>query len=169
MANIDELEQQVDEAKKRLAEMESELQNAQGGEESLMEDQEQDVSGEEEVSDAPEEQSFADRVEDRMSPAEEVMDKEAAPKVDKVMVGIKLSESEGEESEMGSDPTAPDMGALYEVVYDEPYDQSDNQSEGRMRMMQEAIQKDPRVKAMAKEDPEKFALFMYGMTSAADA
>tara|TARA_R100001015_G_C4581346_1_gene137821 strand:- start:149 stop:655 length:507 start_codon:yes stop_codon:yes gene_type:complete len=168
MANIDELEQQVAEAKKRLSEMEAELQNAKGGEESPMEDQEQDVTGEEEVPDAPEEQSFADRVEERMSPAEEVMEEEATPQVDKVMVGIKLSEPEGEPSEMSMDPTSPDMTSLYEVVYDEPYDNSDPQSQGRMRMIEQAMAKDARIKAMAKEDPEKFALFMYGMTSGAE-
>jgi hypothetical protein len=161
MANINELEQQVGETRKRLAEMEAELQNAKSGEESPMEDQEQDGAGEEEVSDAPEEQSFADRVEERMSPAEEVMEKEAAPQVDKVMVGIKISEDtpEQEPSEEA------DMDRLYSIVYDEPFDGSDAQAEGRMRMMQDAME-DPSVKQMAIDDPEKFALFMYGRNSA---
>ena len=161
MANIDELEQQVDEAKKRLAEMEAELQNAKGGAEPPMEDQEQDVAGEEEVPVPPEEQSFADRVEERMSPAEEVMEKEAAPQVDKVMVGIKMSEP----PPVQETAEAPDMDKLYSVVYDETFDVSDVQSEGRMRMMQEAME-DPSVRQMAMADPEKFALFMYGRTSA---
>ena len=160
MANIDELEQQVDEAKKRLAEMEAELQNAKGGEEPPMEDQEQDGAGEEEVPSAPEEQSFTDRVEERMSPAEEVAKEEATPQVDKVMIGIKM-EDKAPEKEEG----AVDMDMLYKIVYDESYDASDARAEGKMRMMAEAME-DPRIKAMAQEDPEKFALFMYGKTSA---
>lgn len=162
MANIDELEQQVDETKKRLAEMEAELQNAKGGEEPLMEDQERDASGEEEVPDAPEEQSFADRVEERMSPAEEVMEEEAAPKVDKVMVGIKLADTKSDQQESSK---APDMDKLYSIVYDETFDASDVKSEGQMRLMQDAME-DPSVRQMAMEDPEKFALFMYGRRSA---
>jgi len=157
MANIDELEQQVGETRKRLADMEAELQSAKGGEEPTME--EQDGAGEE-VSDAPEEQSFTDRVEERMSPAKEVMEKEATPQVDKVMVGIKISEDtpEQEPSEEA------DMEKLYSVVYDENFDGSDVQAEGRMRMMQDAME-DPSVKQMAIDDPEKFALFMYGRNS----
>jgi len=149
MANIDELVQQVDETKKRLAEMEVELQNAQGGDEPPVEDQEQDGEGEE-VPDASQEQSFADRVEERLSPAEEVMAEESSPQVDEVV------EESSEEA---------DMEKLYSVVYDENFDSSDVQAEGRMRLMQEAME-DPRVEQMAREDPEKFALFMYGRTSA---
>tara|TARA_R100000654_G_scaffold59939_1_gene86678 strand:- start:2787 stop:3275 length:489 start_codon:yes stop_codon:yes gene_type:complete len=160
MANINELEQQVGEARKRLADMEAELRIAKSGEELLMEDQEQDDVVEE-VSDAPEEQSFADRVEERMSPAKEVMDKEATPQVDKVMIGIKLSEKP-QQTEASEEA---DMNRLYSIVYDENFDGSDVQAEGRMRMMQEAME-DPSVKQMAIEDPEKFALFMYGRNSA---
>ena len=161
MANINELEQQVGETRKRLAEMEAELQNAKGGEEPAMEDQEQDDAGEEEVPDAPAEQSFAEKVEERMSPAEEVMEKEAAPQVDKVMVGIKISEDTPEQQPSEE----ADMDKLYSIVYDENFDGSDVQAEGRMRMMQEAME-DPSVKQMAIDDPEKFALFMYGRNSA---
>ena len=147
MANIDDLEQQVDETKKRLAEMEVELQSAKGGDEPPMEEQ---GGGEEEVPAAPQEQSFTDRVDERMSPAEEVMEVEATPQVDAVM------QEASEEA---------DMEKLYSVVYDENFDSSDSQAEGRMRMMQEAME-DPSVKQMAMDDPEKFALFMYGRNSA---
>lgn len=152
MANIDELEAQVDEAKKRLAEMEGELQSAKDGEETVMSDQEQDASGEEEVPDAPEEQSFADRVEERMSPAEEVREEEVTPQMDQAM-----------ESETDEAPSL-NFDTLYSLVYDEAYDASDPKAEGRMRMMKEAVN-DPQVRDMAENEPEKFALFMYGKTS----
>lgn len=96
-----------------------------------------------------------------MSPAKEVMEKEVTPQVDKVMVGIKISEDTPEQ-----EPSEEvDMEKLYSVVYDENFDGSDAQAEGRMRMMQEAME-DPSVKQMAIDDPEKFALFMYGRNSA---
>ena len=149
MANIDELEAQVDEAKKRLAEMEGELQSAKDGEETVMEDQEQDASGEEEVPDAPEEQSFADRVDERMSPAEEVREEEVTPQMDQAMA---------------DEAPSLNFDTLYSLVYDEVYDASDPKAEGRMRMMKEAVN-DPQVREMAENEPEKFALFMYGKTS----
>lgn len=157
MANIDELEAQVDETKKRLEEMETELQNAKGVAEEPAPDPEADAGGQEEVSDAPEEPSFSDRVEERMSPAEEVMEQEATPQVDAAMEDTDSAEQAPTEG--------PDMDKLYSIVYDEPYDASNAMAEGKMRMMQEAME-DPRVKAMAVSDPEKFALFMYGRTSA---
>ena len=141
--------------------MEEQLQLAkeQGDSEELMADQEDDAGGQEEVPDAPVEQSFAERVDDRMSPAQEVMEKEATPQVDKVMIGIKMSDEPSE------DAPRVDMDKLYSIVYDEPYDASDAKAEGRMRVMQQAME-DPRVMAMAESDPEKFALFMYGRNSA---
>jgi hypothetical protein len=161
MANIDELEAQVDEAKKRLAEMETQLQNAKGGgdEEIPMEDQSEDAAGQEEVPVEESEPTFADRVEERMSPAEEVKEQDSTPQVDKVMIGIKMEDKAPEEG------PSVNMDMLYQIVYDEPYDASDASAEGKMRMMVDAME-DPRVKAMAKEDPEKFALYMYGRTSA---
>ena len=59
-----------------------------------------------------------------------------------------------------------DMPQLYQVVYGEEFNPADPQSEGKMRMMQEAMEADPRVAQMAQTEPEKFALFMYGRTSA---
>lgn len=159
MANINELAQKVDETRKLLADMEAELQTAKDAGEPVMEDPEQEDVEEEEPS-APQKQSFADKVEERMSPAEKVMEGEPTPQVDKVMVGIKLSEAPPEQPSEEAD-----MDKLYSVVYDEPYDGSDVQAEGRMRMMKEAME-DPNVKEMAIKDPEKFALFMYGRTSA---
>ena len=159
MANIDELEAQVDETRKRLEEMEMELQNAKGVEDEPAPDPEEDAGGQEEVPDAPEDPSFADRVEERMSPAEEVAKEEATPQVDKVMIGIKMEDKAPEEG------PSVDMDMLYKIVYDEAYDPSDARAEGKMRMMADAME-DPRIKAMAQEDPEKFALFMYGRTSA---
>ena len=152
MANIDELEAQVDEAKKRLAEMEGELQSARDSEETVMSDQEQDAPREEEVPDAPEEQSFADRVEERMSPAEEVREEEVTPQMDRAM------------ADESDEAPSINFEKLYSLVYDEVYDASDATAEGRMRMMKEAVN-DPQVREMAENEPEKFALFMYGKTS----
>lgn len=101
-----------------------------------------------------EQMSFMDRVSQRMSPAEEVMEQDTTAQMNE-----EIENEEPESEEM-------DMPELYQVVYGEPYDAADPQSEGKMRMMQEAIQGDPRVAAMAKGEPEKFALFMYGRTSA---
>jgi len=155
MAKIDELESQVEEAKKRLAEMEDELQSAKDGEETVMADQEQDAPREEEVPDAPQEQSFADRVDERMSPAEEVMEEDVTPQMDEAMAS---------ESDPAEEPKSLDFDTLYSLVYDEAYDASDPKAEGRMRMMKEAVN-DPEVREMAENEPEKFALFMYGKTS----
>jgi hypothetical protein len=97
--------------------------------------------------------SFSDRVEDRMSPAEEVSSEETTPQLEEAM-------GNSEERSGG-----PDMQELYEIVYDESYDQSSESSESKMRLMEEAIKSDPRVMEMAVSDPTKFALYMYGRNS----
>lgn len=97
--------------------------------------------------------SFSDRIEDRMSPAEEVSSEETTPELEEAM-GDSMEESNG-----------PDMNELYEIVYDESYDQSSESSESKMRLMKKAIESDPKVMKMAVSDPTKFALFMYGRNS----
>tara|TARA_R110001606_G_C14855182_1_gene587735 strand:- start:45 stop:461 length:417 start_codon:yes stop_codon:yes gene_type:complete len=97
--------------------------------------------------------SFSDSVEGRMSPAEEVSSEETTPQLEEAM-GDSEEESGG-----------PDMKELYEIVYDESYDQSSESSESKMRLMKEAIKSDPRVMGMAVSDPTKFALYMYGRNS----
>jgi hypothetical protein len=97
--------------------------------------------------------SFSDSVEGRMSPAEEVSSEETTPQLEEAM-GDSEEESGG-----------PNMEELYEIVYDESYDQSSESSESKMRLMKEAIKSDPRVMDMAVSDPEKFALYMYGRNS----
>jgi hypothetical protein len=97
--------------------------------------------------------SFSDSVEGRMSPAEEVSSEETTPQLEEAM--------ENSEEESGG----PDMKQLYEIVYDESYDQSSESSESKMRLMKEAIKSDPKVMEMAVSDPTKFALYMYGRNS----
>jgi hypothetical protein len=97
--------------------------------------------------------SFSDSVEGRMSPAEEVSSEETTPQLEEAM-GDSEEESGG-----------PNMEELYEIVYDESYDQSSESSESKMRLMKEAIKSDPRVMDMAVSDPTKFALYMYGRNS----
>lgn len=57
------------------------------------------------------------------------------------------------------------MPELYEMVFGEDYDPADPLSEGKMEQMSQAMEQDPRVKEMALNEPEKFALFMYGRSS----
>ena len=97
--------------------------------------------------------SFSDSVEGRMSPAEEVSSEETTPQLEEAM-------GDSEEASGG-----PDMKQLYEIVYDESYDQSSESSESKMRLMKEAIKSDPRAMEMAVSDPTKFALYMYGRNS----
>ena len=155
MANIDEIEAQIEQTKETLKSLESQLASEKG--------EGSDAGGE----DAPptseqaaeimtsEEESFEDSVEGRMSPAEEVEQSEASPEVDSIMVGIKLSDGEGES----------DMADLYSVVYDKQYDPDSAIDAEKMDNMKRAIEQDPRVAKMAQEEPEKFALYMYGKGS----
>jgi hypothetical protein len=88
------------------------------------------------------------------SPAEEVEESEASPAVDSVMVGIKLS---GGEDESG-------LSDLYSQVYDKVYDPNSAIDAEKMDAIKQAME-DPRVAQMAQEEPEKFALYMYGRGS----
>jgi hypothetical protein len=183
MSKISELQTQIDQTKLDLKSLQSQhaAETARSGSEQVEEDKAEDVGGEEEApSEASTvtmsggegeegEASFSDSVEQRMSepegeqtPAEEVAESEVAPQVKEVMDDTDVSE-EGEPSEEAE----VDLDNLYEQVYDEKYDAGSSLSETKMREMKEAIEKDPRVKKMALEEPEKFALYMYGRTSVA--
>jgi hypothetical protein len=162
MANTDELKAQIEEAESLLKDLESQLDAAQSDDfPADAPDTGQDVGGQEAAVDAAGEAggeaSFNDQVEARMSPAEEVAAEETTPLVDAVVEG----EAAPEEASM------PDMDSLYEIVYSEAYDANSAKSAQRMRDMEEAMKNDPRILKMAKEEPEKFALFMYGRASKA--
>ena len=174
MANVSEIEAQIEQTKLALKSLEAQLADEKGGRKETTKGPQRDEAGEtedapssEEASEmmdegAGEEQSFADRVDERMaapekSPAEEVSEEDPAPMVDKVMVGIKVSKPD-EGPEM-------DMDSLFQTVYDTPYDPESPMDADKMSQMKAALE-DPRVKKMAMEEPEKFALFMYGKRSA---
>lgn len=156
MANIDEIEAQIEQTKEALKSLEAQLAAEKGGGESNQGEQDAPPTSEQaaEVM-APEEESFEASVEERMSPAEEVEEAEASPEVDSVMVGIKLSGGDNES----------DMTDLYSIVYDKSYDPNSAIDAEKMDNMKRAIEQDPRVAKMAKEEPEKFALYMYGKGS----
>ena len=135
MIEQEQIEEKIEETKGMLQSLESEL----------------DKMREVEPVEAP--LSFSDSVEGRMSPAEEVSSGETTPQLEEAM-GDSEEESGG-----------PDMEQLYEIVYDESYDQSSESSESKMRLMKEAIKSDPRAMEMAVSDPTKFALYMYGRNS----
>jgi hypothetical protein len=156
MANIDEIEAQIEQTKEALKSLEAQLASEKGGGESNEGEQDAPPTSEQaaEVM-ASEEESFEDSVEGRMSPAEEVEEAEASPEVDSVMVGIKLSGGDNES----------DMTDLYSIVYDKQYDPDSAIDAEKMDNMKRAIEQDPRVAKMAQEEPEKFALYMYGKRS----
>jgi hypothetical protein len=156
MANIDEIEAQIEQTKEALKSLEAQLAAEKGGGESNEGEQDAPPTSEQaaEVM-ASEEESFEDSVEGRMSPAEEVEEAEASPEVDSVMVGIKLSGGDNES----------DMTDLYSIVYDKQYDPDSAIDAEKMDNMKRAIEQDPRVAKMAQEEPEKFALYMYGKRS----
>ena len=135
MIEQEQIEEKIEETKGMLQSLESEL----------------DKMREVEPVEAP--LSFSDSVEGRMSPAEEVSSEETTPQLEEAM-------GDSEEASGG-----PDMKQLYEIVYDESYDQSSESSESKMRLMKEAIKSDPKVMEMAVSDPTKFALYMYGRNS----
>lgn len=158
MANIDEIEAQIEQTKEALKSLEAQLAAEKGGGESNQGEQDAPPTSEqaaEVMSSEKEQGSFEDSVEERMSPAEEVEEAEASPEVDSVMVGIKLSDGDNES----------DMTDLYSVVYDKSYDPNSAIDAEKMDNMKRAIEQDPRVAKMAKEEPEKFALYMYGKGS----
>ena len=168
MAKLSELESQIAKAQMALESLQAEYEAAQQSEGGgLEEDPTADVGGQAEATPSSEDaaeimaggdQSFSEAVEDRMAtPAEEVANSDPAPMVKQVMVGIDVSEA--------PEPEQIDMDSLYQMVYDETYDDNSSMSVSKMREMEEAISKDPRVKQMAIEEPEKFALYMYGRTS----
>lgn len=106
---------------------------------------------------AEQEQTFLDMVDERMSPAQEVQKQESAPMMKEEMAKQEMDSEETEDSDF-------DLPNLYEIVFSEDYDPEDPDSESKMQMMRQAMAADPRVMQMAKEEPEKFALFMYGRT-----
>jgi hypothetical protein len=154
MSKISELQTQIDQTKLDLKSLQSQhaAETARSGSEQVEEDKAEDVGVEQRMSEPEGEQT----------PAEEVAESEVAPQVKEVMDDTDVSE-EGEPSEEAE----VDLDNLYEQVYDEKYDAGSSLSETKMREMKEAIEKDPRVKKMALEEPEKFALYMYGRTSVA--
>lgn len=155
MANIDEIEAQIEQTKETLKSLEAQLASEKGGGSDAGGEDTPPTSEQAAEVMAPEEESFEDSVEGRMSPAEEVEEAEASPEVDSVMVGIKLSDGENES----------DMTDLYSIVYDKSYDPDSAIDAEKMDNMKRAIEQDPRVAKMAKEEPEKFALYMYGKGS----
>tara|TARA_R100000231_G_scaffold3019_1_gene5540 strand:- start:2292 stop:2795 length:504 start_codon:yes stop_codon:yes gene_type:complete len=166
MANVDEIEAQIEQTKMALKSLEAQLADEKSrGTDSAPNKTADDKgetgnppSAEEAQKMMSEEESFTDSIESRMaeekSPAEEVSEAEAAPSVDAVMVGIKMSDGEKER----------DMSELYNQVYDKAYDPNSAIDAEKMQMMKEAME-DPRVAKMAQEEPEKFALFMLGRRS----
>jgi hypothetical protein len=107
------------------------------------------------------EASFMDMLDKRMSdeasgPAEQPMQEQSpTPVMDEAMAEVEEPEQEEGVS----------MPELYELVFGEDYDPADPLSEGKMEQMSQAMEQDPRVKEMALNEPEKFALFMYGRSS----
>ncbi len=165
MANIDEIEAQIEQTKMALKSLEAQLADEKSRGTDAAPDKTADDKGE--TDDPPsseeaqkmmsEEESFEDSIESRMaedkSPAEEVSESEPAPAVDAVMVGVKLSDG-GEGA----------MTELYNQVYDKAYDPDSAIDAEKMQKMKDAME-DPRVAKMAQEEPEKFALFMLGRGS----
>jgi len=173
MANISEIESQIEQTKLALKSLEAQLAAEKSGGRQTTKGSQRNVGGEDEGAPSPEEaasamseakeeeMSFSDRVNQRMSapeesPAEEVASEEAAPMVKKVMVGIAMDAEENDSS--------VSMEDLFNTVYDKPYDANSAMDADKMRQMKDAME-DPRVKRMAMEEPEKFALFMYGRRS----
>jgi len=165
MANIDEIEAQIEQTKMALKSLEAQLADEKSRGTDAAPDKTADDKGE--TDDPPsseeaqkmmsEEESFEDSIESRMaedkSPAEEVSESDPAPAVDAVMVGVKLSDG-GEGA----------MTELYNQVYDKAYDPDSAIDAEKMQKMKDAME-DPRVAKMAQEEPEKFALFMLGRGS----
>jgi len=143
MADKDNLMAEISETEKKLKDLKAQMKS---------EDSEQ-------MRESPdEEKSFANMVEERMSPAEEVADTPAAPMVEGVMVGLKMADSSDQQDQIN-------MNDLYSTVYDSAYDSNNPKDQEQMQSIKDALQ-DPRVMAMARKDPDKFALFMYGRASA---
>lgn len=160
MANVIEIESEIEQVKETLKSLEAQLA-AEMGEGSSDAEQDEGPPSSEQAAEimASEEESFEGSVEGRMadvdkSPAEEVEESEASPAVDSVMVGIKLS---GGEDESG-------LSDLYSQVYDKVYDPNSAIDAEKMDAIKQAME-DPRVAKMAQEEPEKFALYMYGRSS----
>jgi len=166
MANVDEIEAQIEQTKMALKSLEAQLADEKSRGTDAAPDKTADDKGQ--TDDPPsaeeaqkmmsEEESFTDSIENRMSeeeksPAEEVSESEPAPAVDAVMVGVKLSDG-GEGA----------MTELYNQVYDKAYDPDSAIDAEKMQNMKDAME-DPRVAKMAQEEPEKFALFMLGRGS----
>ena len=163
MANVDEIEAQIEQTKMALKSLEAQLADEKSRGADAAPDKAADDKGQ--TDDPPsseeaqkmmsEEESFEDSIESRMaeekSPAEEVSEAEAAHAVKAVMVGIEVSD-EGK------------MTELYNQVYDKAYDPDSAIDAEKMQLMKEAMD-DPRVAKMAQEEPEKFALFMLGRGS----
>lgn len=106
-----------------------------------------------------EEKSFMDMVDERMmNPPADAVEKEETSEMESPEKEI-MEEEQEETPEL-------DMVSLFQTVYSEEYNPEDPKSAGKMRLMKESMEKDERVMQMAKESPEKFALFMYGRTSA---
>ena len=91
-------------------------------------------------------------------PKQPMQDQSPTPVMDEAMAEVEEPELEEEEEGVS-------MPELYEMVFGEDYDPADPLSEGKMEQMSQAMEQDPRVKEMAINEPEKFALFMYGRSS----
>lgn len=174
MANLSELEAKINETKRNLEALQAQYAMAQKQEkgEVPIADTPTDDKGEDKApEEAPEKTSFSEKVESRID--------EVAPETADAVQEIKQAEeaqldatademaAEAAESLQAGDPqfSADDLQNLFEVVHGSTFDSNSSTDAAKLSAIESAVNGDPRVARMAKDDPEKFALYMYGRKS----
>ena len=107
------------------------------------------------------------------TPAEEVSKAPVAPKATEMAEDIMADEGDKEPTpeeidvaeETEAEKVNVDLESVFNIVMGDTYDPNSSMDREKMQRIKDTIDSDPRLRRMAAEDPDRFALYMYGRKS----
>jgi len=118
-------------------------------------------------------QDMAPEAAEPETPAEEVSQAPVAPKATEMAEEIMADEGDKEPTpeevavaeETEAEKVNVDLESVFNIVMGDTFDPNSSMDREKMQRIKDTIDSDPRLRRMAAEDPDRFALYMYGRKS----
>jgi hypothetical protein len=118
-------------------------------------------------------QDMAPEAAEPETPAEEVSQAPVAPKATEMAEEIMADEGDKEPTpeevavaeETEAEKVNVDLESVFNIVMGDTFDPNSSVDLDKMKRIKDTIDSDPRLRRMAAEDPDRFALYMYGRKS----